>query len=123
MLKWPNEVPFTSEVIEKIRLGCSVALSKEFALSDLKIDIDDIITDHFVINFRTFMYGVAGEEQVVRWPATWVDALKLAHAPQWVLRRWPVRFEERRIKTYKTVCPHLMTENKNTHLTYLATGA
>lgn len=51
---------------------------------------------------RYTLYGYAGRRMLerveVRWPSDWWEAVKERWAPAWVLSRWPVRYERRRLE-------------------------
>lgn len=124
MQSWPNSLPIQKATIEKIQINCRLELEKHFPgpARNLTVEADDLaamVADHFVYRFRAYLAGMAAEDEVIRYPKTWVDALKLAHAPAWVLRRWPVRYAVRCVKRYQTVCPHTVLEDRSSHIHYL----
>jgi hypothetical protein len=118
---WPNDLPIQKATIEKIHVNCRMELAKDFPgpAMNMTVKVDDMVADHFVYRFRAYLAGMAAEEEVIRYPETWVDALKLAHAPAWVLRRWPVRYTTRCVKRYQTVCPHVALDDHSKHIHYL----
>lgn len=57
-------------------------------------------TRMLAVEFMTYVLArkMVGDKQElkVRYPATWWQHLKMSHAPEWVKRRWPVRWTEHR---------------------------
>lgn len=111
-------------MIERIQVHCRMELADHFpGLSrNLAVEADEfaaMTADRLVLKLTTYLFGMAAEEDVFRYPATWLDALKLAHAPLWVLRRWPVQYAAHRVKRYQTVCPHTVFEDTSRHIHYL----
>ena len=53
----------------------------------------DETRDRLIYTLRAEIYGKHHpERQLVRYPNTWWDAFKEAWAPDWFLRRYPVRY-------------------------------
>lgn len=57
------------------------------------------ITGNMIIEMRATMYGEkSAPEEVIRWPADWIQAFKLAYFSDWLLRLFPIVWKERKIK-------------------------
>jgi hypothetical protein len=68
--------------------------------------------------------------ETVRWPKGWWQAWKDQYAPDWLKRRFPVRYAEKEIeKTVNVyfVCPHVHVpgygDGMRQHLKFMATGS
>lgn len=56
-----------------------------------------------------------------QWPADWWQAFKERWFPNWVLRRWPVRYETIDIDRtiYTRFCPHVKIPDNRPHISWL----
>lgn len=85
----------------------------------------DDATGDMMMELRARLVGttttVEAETQI---PADWWEAVKERWAPQWALRRWPVRWHS--IPTRTTVthcCPHIDVPDVATHVRWVSTSA
>lgn len=64
---------------------------------------------------------VETDVQYVKWPKTWWDAVKSRWFSDWMIERWPVRYEERKFvtQTIMRMCPHLGLNPKEKHIRWL----
>jgi hypothetical protein len=72
----------------------------------------------------TYIHTI-GEENVelyVKYPMDWWEAFKERWFSKWLLVKYPVKYKEVYIveTKYKAVCPHLIQEDKETHLKWMA---
>jgi len=86
----------------------------------------DTFLQTLVVGIKSYILA-SGEEKVrcnVRWPADWWQAVKQRWAPDWITRRWPVRYEHHRINRtfYRAMCPHLdvpLHQGTDVHIRFL----
>lgn len=78
------------------------------------------IADRLRVTMRLHLLGKQETRwEDVRWPQTWWQMLKAQYAPQWALRRWPIRYESKRIQVdYQAVCPHLPFDSRMEHVRF-----
>ena len=105
--------------LEKIRFAVAKRVSLSF-LENLEIEhYTDFITDSFTNILKWWVWGkqVTENEYVesnieIKYPETWWDAFKERWLPNFLLKRYPVKyieFDTPRIIIHKTyhVCPHI----------------
>lgn len=117
---------------EILRLRCDkvhLTASEIFAdYPSIKTSLD--IQTQYDIRMRglltTVSASIAGilQERITvdeKWPENWLEACKERFLPQWILRRWPVRYKSIHIDRplYAAVCPHLPNDNNRLHLEFL----
>jgi len=79
----------TQEALEAIQFGDYIIVD-ESALIEPKL-IVHALHDHITVGIKGYQWGKRLYVKELERPATWFQMLKEAHAPQWVLRKWPVR--------------------------------
>ena len=93
----PNAVAFREVALERLQYACQKAFPPAM-LDQLSVErVADIVTGGVVYQFRAAIFAQRLDEQVVRYPADWWQALKQRFAPRWFVRRWPV------LETIKTM--------------------
>jgi len=81
-------------------------LAREFAIRP-RVHVSESPTlDALVLAVRQDVYGRKLGVLEIRTPATWWQMFKEAYAPEWIKRRWPVRYNVRRYDTC-ALYPHL----------------
>lgn len=53
----------------------------------------DFVADEIAVHVTQAVYGEDLGTLAIKTPQTWWDMWKEQHAPQWLLRRWPVWYE------------------------------
>jgi len=71
-------------------------LAQEFALRPRIHVTESPVLDALVLAVRQDVYGRKVGTLEIRIPTTWWQMFKEAYAPEWVKRRWPVRYNVRR---------------------------
>jgi hypothetical protein len=109
---------------DRIRINATEVLDRsEFDFSWQVDACIDMLANRLVLTMVAEMPGVLQERIVVNceWPRDWWQAFKDRWAPRWFLSRYPVQYEKFSIDrpVYAAVCPHVRTESKGTHLTWL----
>jgi hypothetical protein len=96
--------------LEKLQVRAQARISRAI-LDDMKVEIlSDLLADQLSMSLRTFMWGnqISCETKERPIPATWWDAFKEAYFPEWLERRFFVRYDTTTIETkFMHVCPHL----------------
>ena len=89
--------------LERLKIDIHEAFTEEFALeNDVRI-ISEFVYGRVALHFRAYLYGQAVRDfALVRYPDTWVEAVKQRFAPAWLLRKWPLvmRVERMRVDVY-----------------------
>lgn len=60
-------------------------------------DIERMRVQHVIRMMVRVPYEPIGE---FKYPATWVEAVKARFAPEWLKRRWPVRYVDLEVRAY-----------------------
>ncbi len=95
--------------LEKIDLGCSVALS-DIEVNTKRADTVDRATEQAIAMFRSYVLGMPGEEIHLFWPSTWADAFRVRFFPGWLQKWFPVKWTEVREKRFEKVFVSLYPE-------------
>lgn len=66
---------------------------------------DDFIKNRVTLMIQGYIWGESGKTQLIRYPATWWDAVKERWFPRWLLTRYPATYREHEI-TLKTLYPN-----------------
>jgi hypothetical protein len=62
--------------------------------ADMRV-VEQEMANRLRFELRMDVYGRKHEPvQLIRFPKTWLDAVKHRFAPKWILDRWPVEFAE-----------------------------
>lgn len=59
----------------------------------LEVGYYDMLWDHLIVAFRTWLYGEEGKRQEVSYPRNWFHAFKERWYPEFLKKRWPVQYE------------------------------
>ena len=95
-----TRVPVEKVVLERLRMGAQVHLTGH-ALHSLQVDVEnDPSLRAMVYSLTTEVFSQKlGEEtnkqtKIVEFdfPSNWWQQLKLANLPEWVMRKWPVKY-------------------------------
>lgn len=89
--KW-NEIK-----LEKLRWTLMTHINEEIAgeiVNAPQVDVqhDNYISDLFAVRAIFDFLGANMESISAKYPANWKQAIKERFAPEWVKRRWPVRY-------------------------------
>lgn len=84
----------------------------------------EMVTEEMVVTLEATVLGSGPWEEDVEWIypyEDWWQAFKDRWFPTWLKKRYPVRTTETLIATNRyNVCPHIVIELPNAHLSYLA---
>lgn len=79
-------------------------------MADIRFDQNyAAMGQELVARFRAFIASENQPDFELSLPANWFEALKEAHAPKWILKRWPVKTEVKKFPV-KAYYPHLRTK-------------
>jgi len=113
--------------LEKIRFGLQQSVGAEL-LEDMRYESrEDIITQSIIKQITFYLWGNKVNEEnhddVVRiYPATMWEELKRDFWPNWLKRKFPIRYSkdiEHRTTKHYHVCPHLNYKDDHAHLRFL----
>jgi len=110
--------------LEKIKYGLKKYISPA-QLRDLKVkSYKDDFTNSIVVEIRDFVYGRKIKKEVtkvVRYPSNWVQAVKERFLPEFIRRRFPVKYKcINAVTVHYHICPHLNVVSQGEHLNFLA---
>lgn len=96
----------------------------EWLLRTDKCVFADIGMDVTLAMEKKFLMLETVEESVnITIPTTWFQHWKRDNAPQWVLKRWPVKYSTVFVpKVIRKCCPHVDIPDRTTHFRFLETG-
>ncbi len=123
-----NEKPFVQfekVILDKVKFGISNRISPAL-LKDLKVSsyIDQISND-LIIRLDGFFYQKEHSTCKVEtdgFPADWWEAVKERFFPEWLLKRYPVKYLTIKTKITNFVinkCPHINTMTDKDHIEFL----
>ena len=100
--------------LEKLKIGLESAISKEFFNeADLEL-VERAYLDQIVATYRSFVWSEPRETITKRTPSTWWQAFKLAHFPEWLKVRYPVKYDEFTL-TITMIYPHVNFPTEDRH--------
>jgi len=127
--QYPPDQEIEEIVLEKIRFGIRNVMPGSLRNELSMVSDWEIFSDSIIRQIHGYLLGnkVNTEEHddVVKiYPATIWEELKEDFAPQWFLKRFPVRYikeiRHRTVNNYK-VCPHLDAPKNDMHIRFLTT--
>ena len=101
--------------LEKIKFGIRHMVS-ESLLNDLVLELhDDVVSENIIWQLTGYVLGnkihtESFDRTVKTYPATMWEELKEDFAPEWFLKRYPVRYHReitKKVTNHYHVCPHL----------------
>jgi len=112
-----DKIPITSK---------SLVHPEVFSDAKFYCDVLAEARDALCISIDTYVVGMSEKRIRVhrKWPKDWWHAFKDRWFPAFLLRRWPVQYEEIDIDEVKfsRVCPHVRIPDEKVHLEWLANG-
>ncbi len=90
-------------ILENVKLGCTSFMGAH-SLSQLGISsYADSVSRQIIHNLRTYVLSEKTKEEEVthrfRYPANWWEHLKYDKAPQWFLKKFPVKWKYEKMTT------------------------
>lgn len=87
----------------------------------LNMRVDSLLRS-MVYELRSFVVGNTKEEtSTTITPRTWWEMLKRDHFPQWLLERFPVRYDvHEHVKAIYHICPHLEAGPRQDHVQFIS---
>lgn len=79
-------------VLEKICFDLDYALP-EFTDMSVKAEADDAIKQ-IILRFKAYMYAEQHKHIEIKYPEDWWQAFKHRWYPDWLLKRYPIRYKE-----------------------------
>jgi hypothetical protein len=124
--------PFEAFTGEKIGIYMRQSLTEFPAIAEsVKLEfIKSQCIDYMIAQITAWCVGgrIPTNEQSkhVRWPDGAWQMFKEVHMPEWFKDKFPVRWHEEEFKVQTNhyfVCPHLVTDSKEHHIQFMATGS
>ena len=117
-----RKLPVTTVVLEKIKFTVAQQVGQHL-LNSMEVDaVEDIISGNIAYHLRVDLLGremrsdLTDSEYV---PRDWWEHVKERFAPQWFLRRWPVKGRYIMTTTrHFRICPHLNTASHADHISF-----
>ena len=79
-------------VLKRIKQVALQYLSNEL-VDDVDV-FDDLFTGHVVLRAMRTMLAKKAGDRIIRYPDGWKEAVKERWLPQWLKKRFPIRFKE-----------------------------
>lgn len=73
---------------------------------------DDFLANRLTLQLSAFVWA-RQDTQVLEFPSSWWQHWKMAHAPRWLTRRWPVRMDKHKV-TFQQSYPLLKMDGYDT---------
>ena len=89
----PNETQTIQ--LEKFRVGLNGAIGKEMLGSEIDLRF---VYSQVLYEVRGFIWARNFKTVVIKYPLNWWEAVKERWFYDWMLERWPVRYQERIIE-------------------------
>jgi len=112
--------------LEKIQFGIQQVMSSALMEDMMYETMDDIVTRSFIKQLTFYLLGnkVHVEEYDTKktYPATMWEELKRDFCPEWLKRKFPVRYSSditHHKETHIHVCPHLNYKTDSAHLNFM----
>lgn len=117
-------------ILEALPVALSIRLREEYPAVAQNMRVQKFYThdlpNYVTYAFTSFLGHVHKQDKVettlYKYPATVWEFFKDKYAPQWFLRRWPVRYESKKIATHiekNFMCPHIAMPDMNPHVLWL----
>ena len=96
----------TERELEKFKFGVMTKIPEGLLSDESEANIaEDVFSESIALQVKDFVLGEdLDRTHTFHYPATWFQHLKKAHAPAWVLRKWPVRYKEE-ILSFRVLYP------------------
>ena len=98
-------------------------LAEQFAIAP-KVEMSmlgSFMLDEIVLRVVQEVYGHQVESKSVRYPADWWEAFKNHWFPEWMLKRWPVRWNTEKLEAWE-VYPKLSLPDREPRIVIRRTG-
>ena len=125
-MEYDGMVTVDKITLEKIQFGIQQMMSKAL-MDDMRYEsVEDIATNSFIKQLTFYLWGnkvnVEEYDTAKEYPATMWEELKRDFLPQWLKRKFPVRYSRdvtHHNETHWHVCPHLDFKDNRKHLDFL----
>lgn len=109
-------------VLKKIKFGICQSVSESF-LQDIKFETyHNVLSDQLMSQLTYWVLGRETHKQVVdsvTYPASWKEALKERFYPDFLKKRFPVKFIHRNVEVHHFhVCPHINVKFENDEIAH-----
>lgn len=84
---------------------------------DTSVDVSDFYAETFTVNLRVYLYGIDHKGVEIKYPRDWVEALKERWLPEWLKKRYPVKYTVRKIN-FREIYPKIQPKIKLQEVTY-----
>ena len=112
---------FFSAVVE--RMVVEKRVPEWLRKADVQVFDDACMTVTFAMEKKFLVHETVEETINITIPTTWFEHWKRDHAPQWFLKRWPVKYSTTLVpKTVRKCCPHLDVPDRESHVCFLQRG-
>jgi len=84
--------------LEKIAFGNSRRISRDIYDDLPKFEIKsffDMMTQEMIAELHGYIWGERKKIETVKWPLNWKEAFKERWLSKWILKKFPVLYEER----------------------------
>lgn len=111
---------YVEHKIEKVRVQADFNISAMLMRS--KVDVFETASYDLVLRLSSFVHAHEKHRLKIdkKWPKTWWDHFKLRWFWPWMLRRWPVEYEELHVdKQIMFCCPHIQDDDREKHLRWM----
>lgn len=100
--------------LEKIKLAFLQKVSRELLDASVETGFsgDDFVKNLTTIKIQGYLWGESGIPRLIEYPLTWWDAFKDRWFPDWLLCKYPARFQQHEI-SMKTIYPNFRISMKN----------
>jgi hypothetical protein len=122
-------IQLESVLIDKLHIAIVENLRTDYPMIAQNLVMEKIpcqFAGYVSYAFTSFLANIHRQDKetatLYEYPATAWDFIKEKYAPKWFLKRWPVRYESKKIVTWREsnfMCPHLPTEPTYPHALWL----
>jgi len=127
MKDYNDAVTYDKVTLQKIQFGISEMISPAL-MEDMRYEsIASFVSNSIIKQLKFYLWGnrvnsESHDEYVSVYPATMWEEIKRDFWPQWLKRRFPIRYS-RDVKftthNHYHVCPHLNTKSDRPHLDFM----
>jgi hypothetical protein len=96
---------FQNRILERLRFTVTDSIDLGMVEAYTADDIEHFFVDRLVYRLRSDIWTEEFEGEIVKYPSTWVQAFKEEWFPNWLLKKYPVKYTSRK-SSFKILYPY-----------------
>jgi hypothetical protein len=120
-----SDQPAITEVVADTQTIAVRRILPDWLLIKSELRHLDLISEHLALELRAYVLERVHEEQPIAVPSSWWQHFKADCFPEFLLRRWPIRYDTPTYQRIVHMCPHATEDwakHRDKHVLFLLFG-